>query len=506
MNNAVEGIALQSTLRLAPIFSDHMVLCRDRNVRIFGKAHSGDTVTVSIHDHIVSAAAVKGNFEIILPPVPSGGPYTMTVTDCKSILTFSDILIGDVYFAGGQSNMEMQLVQTANGDAYAAQADYPSIRYCNYPVQSFLDEETLTKERNTFWRAVAPGACGDISALAFHFAVNLQSELKVPIGIIDCYLGGTSITSWLDETALSAVTGGKSYLDDYRERNKNKTDAQYDAEFAAQQTAHAAWSAKADAMKAKNPSVTWNDFIAALGPCPWPPPEGRKAAYRPCGLIETMVKRIAPYTITGFLYYQGESDYMRPQLYRAMLMALIASWRDLFVDPDLPFLNVQLPMFEQRDDLSRTSWALIRQAQEQVYHDMRNTGLAVMIDGGEENDIHPQDKVTVAKRLCLQALYVVYHRDVVCESPRALNVRAESGSLIVQVSSALQNEKSPRLFELAGEDEVYYPSHAEIAGTVIRVSSADVPQPRFVRYAWVNYGKVNVFGTNGLPLAPFCLR
>ena len=202
---------MHTQFRLASIFSDHMVLCRNRNIRIFGEAETGREIIVSINDHTASCAAVKSKFEAVLPPMPHGGPYTLTVSDGESTLTFTDILIGDVYFAGGQSNMEMKLEDSQDGARYVREAKYPSIRYCNFPVQAVLDDETLAKERETAWQIVAPNACVEFSAVAFHFAVSLQTAVSIPIGIIDCYLGGTSILAWLDEDSLSAVTGGKSF-------------------------------------------------------------------------------------------------------------------------------------------------------------------------------------------------------------------------------------------------------------------------------------------------------
>ena len=362
--------------RLASIFSDHMVLCRNRNIRIFGEAETGREIIVSINDHTASCAAVKSKFEAVLPPMPHGGPYTLTVSDGESTLTFTDILIGDVYFAGGQSNMEMKLEDSQDGARYVREAKYPSIRYCNFPVQAVLDDETLAKEREMAWQTVAPNACGEFSAVAFHFAVSLQTAVSVPIGIIDCYLGGTSILAWLDEDSLSAVTGGKKLLDAYRTRNQNKTDAQYEEEVRVFEVEREAWDRGAEAMKAKDPTLIWDDFIRELGPCPWPPPEGMKAAFRPCGLAETMVKRVAPYTITGFLYYQGESDFRQPRLYRALMTALILFWRDLFLDPSLPFLFVQLPVYRNRKEVVKNSWVILREAQEQVFQNTRNTGLA----------------------------------------------------------------------------------------------------------------------------------
>lgn len=496
---------MATTLRLAPVFGDHMVLSRDQNIRVFGEAESGRTVTVSIHNSHASCTAAGNRFMAVLPPMAHGGPYAMKVSDGDTAIAFSDILVGDVYLAGGQSNMEMRLKDIQDGLRYTADADYPAIRYCNYPVQPFLNEKTLAWERKTAWRAVQPGRCGDISAVAFHFAVHLHDDLSIPVGIIGCNLGGTSIVSWLTEDALCATSGGQAYLDAYLERIKGQTDEDYQRALRAQQRANALWSRKADAIKAENPSAKWDDFIQKLGPCPWPPPEGQKSAYRPCGLVNTMLRRIAPYTLTGILYYQGESDARHPHLYRAFLMSLIASWRDLFQSPSLPFLNVQLPMFVQREEPVPNSWAVIRQAQEQVFHDMRNTGLAVMIDGGEADDIHPRDKKTVGQRLYQQAKRVIYHLDG-AESPRATAVRPCEGAVDVSVSQPLLAVAQPRLFELAGGDGVFRPAEAIIQDRSIRVTSRQVERPVSVRYAWVNYAQVNVFGANGLPLAPFSFR
>ena len=490
---------------LAPIFSDHMVLCRNKNIRIFGCAPSGRTISIAFNHSTASCKAVKGRFQVVLPPMQPGGPYAMSVSDGNSTISLSDVFIGDVYLAGGQSNMELQLKDSLDGKAFASKAENPMIRYCNYPVQAYLDEKTLAWEKKTQWRVANHDHCGEMSAVAYHFADKLQLKLNIPIGIIDCYLGGTSITAWLDEDALSASYGGKKYLEDYLDRNKNQTDEKYQKALNTQQREHAVWSRGADTILLRNPSAKWEDFISELGPCPWPPPEGHKSVYRPCGLVNTMVKRIAPYTLTGFLYYQGESDYMHPHLYRAFMMSLITFWRDLFMEPALPFLFVQLPMFNHGDDTEHNSWAILRHAQEQVYLDMRNTGLAVILDCGEKDDIHPKDKQTVGYRLYQQALRVVYHLHAEV-SPRAVSAFANGHRMTVTLSSALQDQINPLLFELAGDNEIYYKANAKILGSVILLTSEEVPHPRFVRYAWVNYGEVNVFGENGLPLAPFSIQ
>lgn len=494
-----------NSLRLAAVFSDHMVLCREKNVRVFGEAADGAQVTVSVAGQSAHAVAAHGRFEAVLAPMPAGGPHTLTVSDGQTSLTLGDVMIGDVYFAGGQSNMEWPLEQAEGGPELVKTLDNPLIRYVNFPHNAWLDENALAQERNMRWKALRPGECGDISAVACHFALNLQPELGVPVGIIDCYWGGTSVACWMDEAALGVTAAGTKLLAEYRERVKGKSDAQYDAEMKAYDDEYQAWWKRVRVLQQDDPDISWSDIHVKAGECPWPQPEGRKSAFRPAGLAETMVKRVAPYTLTGVLYYQGEEDTKHPPLYRPLLMTLIAYWRGLFLDASLPFLFVQLPMFIAKGEQDARNWPPIRQAQEQVFSDMRNTGLAVLIDCGEFDNVHPRDKKTVGYRLYLQALKVVYRRDVPADSPRAIAARCDGSSVRVALNGPVRSLGEPALFELAGEDGQFHPAQCELLGRELRVSAQAVPAPATVRYAWVNYGIVRVFGMDGLPLAPFCL-
>ncbi len=490
------------TLRLAAVFGDHMVLCRGKNVRIFGQGAQGAAVTLTLAGQTVRAHARDGRFEAVFAPMEAGGPHTLTVTDGATALSFADVMIGDVYFAGGQSNMEMLLEHTENGPELARTLDRPLIRYINFPRNAWLDEQAL---QAMCWKAVSPGQCGDISAVACHFALHLQPEIGVPIGIIGCYWGGTSVVCWMDEEALLETTAGSKLLAEYTQRNAHKTDAQYDAEMKAYDDAYQAWWKRVLALQAENPAILWEEINEKAGKCPWPQPEGRKSGFRPAGLAETMVKRIAPYTLTGFLYYQGEEDTKHPPLYRTLLTSLISFWRDLFKDPSLPFLFVQLPMYIAKGEEDAKNWPPLRIAQEQVFRAVRGTGLAVLIDCGEFDNIHPKDKHTVGYRLFLQAMRVVYGRPADADGPRAIAARPEGDSLILTLSAPVLFRETPTLFELAGEDGVFRPAQAVAEGTRLTLTADGLAQPVSARYAWVNYGAVCAFGENGLPLAPFLL-
>ena len=496
---------MSETLRLAAVFGDHMVLCRRKNVRIFGEGAQGAAVTLTLAGQTVRAHVRDGRFDAVFAPMEAGGPHTLTVTDGVTALAFADVMIGDVYLAGGQSNMEMSLDQTENGQELARTLDRPMIRYVNFPRNAWLDDQALDAERQMRWKPVAPGACGDISGVACHFALQLEMEIGVPIGIIGCFWGGTSAVCWMDEETLMQTTAGARLFSEYAQRNADKTDAQYDAEMKAYDDAFQAWWKRVLALQAVNPEIPWMEINEKAGLCPWPQPEGRKSGFRPAGLAQTMLKRIAPFTLTGFLYYQGEEDTKHPHYYRVLLTALISFWRDLFMDPSLPFLFAQLPMYIAKGEADPKNWPPLRIAQEQVYRGVRNTGLAVLIDCGELDNIHPRDKKTVGYRLFLQAMGVVYGRAVDGESPRAVAVRPEGGALVLTLSASVRFRGEPALFELAGEDGVFCPAQAQADGLLLRLTADGVARPVSARYAWVNYGAVSAFGENGLPLAPFLL-
>ena len=489
----------------AAVFGDRMVLCRNRPVTIFGAAPDGAEISARLNGQTACAVARNGRFEVTLPPMPAGGPYTLSLTDGQTERHFADVLIGDVYFAGGQSNMELELKDSDDGARLTATTDDPLIRYYNVPKLAVADAALLAAEQACGWKTVQPGTCGDVSAVAYHFAARLRAELGVPVGIIDCYWGGTSVACWLDEAALRATDAGTALWTEFTASIAAKSEAECDAEVRAHDEKLEAWNRSVEKVRAEHPGISAAEVAALVAPCPWNPPASRKSGFRPAGLAETMVKRVAPYTLTGILYYQGEEDTKHPGLYRELMGSLIAFWRGLFRNPDLPFLYVQLPMFRNSYEADDHHWAELRQAQEQAWLAARNVGLAVLIDAGELDNIHPTDKKTVGDRLFQQAMRVVYGHTDAPESPRALYAWREGTELVVELTAAVSSRGEPALFELADAKGVFIPASATPEGRRIRLAAEGMAQPLAARYAWVNYGQVNVFGGNGLPLAPFRL-
>jgi sialate O-acetylesterase len=298
------------------------------------------------------------------------------------------------------------------------------------------------------------------------------------------------------------------------------------------------WNKRAAPYYAEKPDIGWDELASKIGKCPWPGPKSCKNPYRPGGLYECMIKRLLPYSLRGFIWYQGESDDHKPYFYEKLFGTLIHKWREDWCDEKLPFLFVQLPGHRYKQDKDFKHWCLIRQAQEKVFTGIKNTGMACALDLGDFNDIHPRGKKVVAERLALGAMNVAYNliEETDAFAPKlkdALSVSGENGACgkvvltfdFVKDGFVVREDKK-RLeelrqmeeiageklaedftgFEIAGEDGMYYPAEFEFDKcdcSKIILSSKKVENPVNARYAWFNYGPVTIFEKNGLPLAPF---
>lgn len=499
--------------KLAPLFGSGAVLCRRKEVRVWGTAADGQTVTgrVMTADGLILSEGVctarDGRFLLHLPPMEQATGCTLTVTCGAETCTSTDISVGEVYLASGQSNMELELQNADEGQDLIAAHDDPLVHYFNVPKKSVWDDDAIAAEAASHWERVRPGYARDMSAVAYFFARKLARTIDCPIGIIDCYWGGTSVTCWMDKEALEATAEGQRYITRYREQGGDKPFDQWRQEEDAFWVEMNAWNAHVAQLKKDNPGISWPEINETVGPCPWHPPVGPGSPYRPGGLIETMTKRVVPATLTGILYYQGEDDTAKTEHYDVLLTAMVMRLRQLFRDDSLPFLNVQLPMWIAAGDEDKHDWARLRLAQARAASALQPGGLAILLDCGEFDNIHPTDKRTPGERLCDVALRVVYGMDAP-ESPRALGKYTQGDTLVVTLSApVLRRETGELLLEIAGEDGAYHPVQSvTLDGAEMRLRSVAVLHPTKVRYAYVNWGKVSLFGRNGLPLAPFALE
>lgn len=497
--------------KAAPVFGDHAVLPRGKELRIFGTADDGLRLTARLMD---AAGALldegacttrEGRFLLHLPPQQAQTGCTLVISDGAVEVVSRDVAIGEVYLAGGQSNMELELQNADEGPVLIESHADENLRYFNVPKRSVWNEEAIQAEAASHWESVRPGMGRDMSAVAYFFATKLRKALDVPVGIIDCYWGGTSITCWMDEAYLRQSAEGTRYLNDYAALVGEKSLDQWQEEEAKFQADMAVWNNRVAEVKAANPGIEWAEVERQAGVCPWNPPAGLGSPYRPAGLVETMTKRVAPAALTGILFYQGEEDSWRTTRYAQLLTDFIRYMRGLFQDDTLPFLNVQLPMYMHSPEESNRQWAELRQAQTQVAKQVAHTGLACLIDCGERNNIHPTDKRTPGERLCDVALRVVYGQDAP-KSPEATGKYTLGSELIVTLDAPVTiTREGDDCVEIAGADGMWYPANIAVEGSQLRLTSANVQEPVAARYAHVNWARVRIFGENGLPLVPFVL-
>ena len=494
-------------LKVSSLFGSGAVLCRRKEIRVFGEADEGVPVRCVLTDAdgrtmaIGETECVNGRFTVRLPAQEAAEGCTLTVTAGPDIFIAPDVAVGDVYLAGGQSNMELELQNADGGQELIRTHVNPRVRYFNVPKRAYACAEEQRAFENTRWKDIRPGEARDMSAAAYFFATALQPQTGVTVGIIDCYWGGTSITAWMDREWLERTAEGKRYLDAYAEKAGDKTLEQYLTEEKAFQDAMDRWNRAVSEFRASHPGATGQEVNEAAGPCPWFPPAGPGSPYRPGALYPLMIAKAAPAALTGILFYQGEEDADKTEHYDILLTQMADRWRTAFEDDTIPFLNVQLPMWIAAGAPDSFQWPRIRLAQAKVRDTLRNSGLICLLDQGEYDNIHPTNKRVVGERLCELAKAMVYGMKGEV-SPRALSCAVSGDTMTVRLSAPVRSRdgEEPRLLELAGPDGVFHPARAEANGTDLRLRSEGVPHPARARYAWTDYGIVNLFGENGLPL------
>lgn len=496
--------------KTAAVFSDNMVLQREKNISVWGEADSGAVVTAMINGKKAECTAKDGKWSIILPPMTAGGPYELHIvcrTDCEESVIFRNVMIGEVWLCGGQSNMELELQNAKNGKAVLAELtnDMPVRFYYTNKVGTVKAAEEA--EKTSCWGMCDPEGSKAWSAVGFFFARKLAKELGVTVGLIGCNWGGTSGSAWVDRKTLDINKELNSYLEEYDKAIEGKSVHQQEKEYADYLDYDKAWNEKSQEIYKKEPDASWDKVQQLCGENKWPGPINSFNPYRPAGLFETMLSRVCPYTLRGFLYYQGESDDHKPNTYYTLLTSLISLWRNIWNDEKLPFIIVQLPMFKYKNDPDYKHWCLIREAQMRAFQTVKNTGIAVITDCGELDNIHPTDKLPVGERLCLQAQKLAYGMDVKAFGPIYSSYEYINGGIKLDFEYAENGftvkDKEPIGFEIAGKDKKFYPAKAEITGNTIFISSEKVSAPVYARYCWVNYGEVNIFNETGIPLAPF---
>lgn len=613
---------------ISPVFGDHMVLQRGKTNTIWGWSTPGDVVRVEIgRDTEKTVTPSSGRWQAQIQPPAPGGPYTLRIFGTNTV-EWHDVLVGDVWLCGGQSNMELPLSRTRNGDEAIRAANHPLVRLFTVKQKSSYEPEPLV---DGSWKVCTPKTItedGGFSAVGYYFALKIQGEVNVPIGLIKDCIGGTPAESWTSAEALHqfpdfgpALTevqrlrakGGPVYgnyvmpwYDEYDVGLKGETwnapqldDSEWKPvtipggfrELGVADTPSVcyfrktillpdpvppgkaiihlgviekmetvfinghwigasawvenprAYNVPGGVLKPGTNVVTirvfkikpdggfeskpedlklelgdkstiplagdWKGKISVDARPPHPMPFGfENWPVMPCVLYNGMIAPVAPLAIAGALWYQGEANASRAYQYRTLLPAMIADWRGAFGQSDFPFYIVSLAAYTPRratpgDD----AWAELREAQALTARTVPNSGLAVTIDIGDANDIHPKDKREVGERLALCALANHYGKKEVFSGPTFLSAESIPGALKLKFDHADGGlvTKGERLgeFAVAGENRKWFWAEARIEGDTVIVSSPDVPNPKAARYAWQSNPLATLFNGAGLPAVPF---
>ena len=291
-------------LKVASIFSNNMVLQREKNINIWGTGTEGDRITVTLDSYTVSAVVKDNKWKAILPSMSAGGPYVVKVTNGKSTINFNNVMIGEVWLAGGQSNMELELQNSKNGKEVLANLKDDNVRFYYTQKLSYIDEDFLEKEANTAWQECSSQAAGCWSAVGYYYAKELSKKLNVTVGVIGCNWGGTSASAWINRENLELDKDTNTYIEEYNKVNEGRSFEEYIAQLEDYNNWYEAWQQRVNKCYAEKPDILWSEVLKIAGECRWPEPLGPKSPFRPGGLYETMLQRVTPYTLRGFIYYQ----------------------------------------------------------------------------------------------------------------------------------------------------------------------------------------------------------
>lgn len=444
----------------ASIFTDHMVLQQKADVAVWGWAKNNSLVTLipswDKRKYTVKADA-NGKWKLKIATPKAGGPYEVTISDGKAI-TLKDILIGEVWFCGGQSNMEMPMkgfkAQPILGsNELILKSSNSQIRLYTIPRSSVIERQDNSKPSD--WKIAGPEAVSNFSATAYYFGKLLSEMLNVPVGLINDSYGGSTIEAWMSPELLKSFPEVKI-------------------------------PSKGDTIKevSRTPTTLYNGMLyPAIG-----------------------------YGIRGAIWYQGESNQERPDRYEDLFPAMVKEWRNVWGMEDFPFYYAQIAPYKYAKDPTqsdkKSNSAFIRDAQRKSLSKISNSGMAVLMDVGEERSIHPANKEKGGVRLAYLALGNTYGiKGFSYASPEYESMTVNDGVAVLKfqnVANGLTSFGKPlSLFEIAGEDKVFYPAKAVLSGSSIKVSAEAVKAPVAVRYAFKDFVIGDLYGNEGLPVSSF---
>ena len=462
--------ASEAKLTVSSIFTDSMVLQQNTEAAIWGKADAGSQITVTTSWNGKSYRAKTdsdGRWEVkVATPAGSYKPYNVTVKGNGGTITLNDVLIGEVWLASGQSNMQMPMngffnCPVENAMEYiCAPAAREKIRMFNVPaIQSYEPLEDV----DAVWNGADYDSRKWMSAVAYFFALELNQMLDIPVGIVSCAYGGARIESWLPKDIL------ETYPDEDLSRETIESMIHY---------------------------------------------------HRPYLMYNAMLSPVMGYTIKGFIWYQGCSNVGKHDQFCDRMSTLVSHWRECWEDSEakLPFYMVELAPYRNKPYTETPYFALLRQAQHETAHTIPNCAIAVtndLVESYEQDNIHPAKKKEVGERLAYLALNRDYgYGSLPCYSPEAVKcIRlandCELGVELTHCDNGLNRWREIEGLEVAGSEGIFYPvtfAYFEWETKVLRIRSEFVHDPCEVRYGWGDFKPGNLKNVEGLPVAPFRLK
>ena len=433
-------------LKFASIFSDGMVVQRNQKIPVWGQGIPDSTVEVEWNRHRARTdVGADGWWRVELDPTPAGGPFTLKASAAGKTITVQDVLCGDVWLCSGQSNMQMTAGECVGGEQAAARAAaYPNLRLLTVG-RGGADEPKQTFDGK--WKRGTPETAGKFSAVGYFFALMLLQDPAledVPVGLIDSSFGGTAGEGWTPQAELA-----------------------------------------------------------------WQTPEQRSGSMfniGPAALYNAMIAPLGRSGLAGVLWYQGEANAGKPEVYPKVLTSLIQGWRQQFGRPELPFFIVELPPFADQFGSHYFTWT--REAQATVAKMVPHCELVTTVNTTDGASLHPKTKLEIGRRAALLALRDVYGQKVVAQGPVFQSARADGARLRVAFDTGGQGLASRHPdqlggFQLAGADGGYYFADASIEGEEVVLESKRVAAPKTVRYAWTAVPRADLVNRDGLPAAPF---
>lgn len=443
------GLGIAQT-KLASLFTDHMVMQRNSEVKIWGLDKPNTVIKVSTNWNVNSTTTTNkdGKWETTISTKEAGGPYTVTVSGTETKV-IKDVLIGEVWVCSGQSNMEMPLTGFSGQPVYDSNDIIANSQ--NSQLRLFKVKKDKSANPESFfegsWEPSSPQSVAEFSAVGYMYGAILQKKLNIPVGIINSSVGGTRVEAWTKNEVLKEQ--GFDFVKESKRKvlDKNSASALYNA----------------------------------------------------------MIHPLIPYTIKGVIWYQGESNRGNASNYTSSFSAMIKSWRNDWKLGDFPFYFVQIAPFKYDPEVNA---AYLREAQLETSLNVVNTGMVVTMDIGDENCIHPPQKSEVAKRLSYWALAKTYGFDGFdYASPIFKSMKVDANKVQLNFDHAKKGisnfGKEMNSFTIAGADKIFYPAKAELTKGVLVVYSDKVSKPVAVRYAWENYAEGSIFNLAGLPASPF---